>query len=60
MNDLRVLDDQKESPDLIVPPLRDYVNVSELMPSALIFLKNPEYFDINSNSNINSLVEKNL
>jgi len=50
-----------ESPDLDVPPLRDYVNVSELMPSALIFIKNPEYFDININSNINSFSrEKSL
>ena len=61
--DLRVLDDPKESPDLDVPPLRDYVNVSELMPPALIFLKNPEYFDsdFNSCSNINSFSrEKSL
>ena len=61
--DLRVLDDPKESPDLDVPPLRDYANVSELMPSALIFIKNPDYFDfdININNNINSFSrEKSL
>ena len=61
--DLRVLDDPKESPDLDVPPLRDYANVSELMPLALIFIKNPEYFDfdININNNINSFSrEKSL
>ena len=61
--DLRVLGDPKESPDLDVPPLRDYANVSELMPSALIFIKNPEYFDfdININNNINSFSrEKSL
>ena len=59
--DLRVLDDPKESPDLDVPPLRDYANVSELMPSALIFIKNPDYFYININNNINSFSrEKSL
>ena len=59
--DLRVLDDPKESPDLDVPPLGDYANVFELMPSALIFIKNPDYFDININNNINSFSrEKSL
>ena len=45
--DLRVLDEPDESPDLDIPPLRDYVRVLGLMPQALIFLNNSE---INENS----------
>ena len=48
--DLRVIDEPGESPDLDIPPLRDYVRVSGLMPQALIFLNNSEFNDKNGNS----------
>lgn len=49
--DLRVLDEPDESPDLDLPPLRDYVLVSALMPQWLAFLKNSE---INEDSSFSS------
>ena len=53
--DLRVLDEPDESPDLDVPPLRDYVRVSGLMPPALIFLNNSEFNEKSINtSSVNS------
>lgn len=63
--DLRVLDEPNESPDLDIPPLRDYVKVLGLMPQALIFLENTEFEEnsINTssnNSNINISREKSF
>ena len=49
--DLRVLDEPDESPDLDLPPLRDQVVVSALMPQCLAFLKNSDY---NENSSYSS------
>ena len=51
--DLRVLDEPDESPDLDIPPLRDYVRVSGLMPQALIFLNNSEFNENRNNSGLN-------
>ena len=48
--DLRVLDEPDESPDLDIPPLRDYVRVSGLMPKALIFLNNSEFSENSINT----------
>ena len=54
--DLRVLDEPEESPDLDLPPLRDYVLVSALMPQWLAFLKNSEMNEKSSiSSSINNL-----
>ena len=54
--ELRSLDDPNESPDLDIPPLRDYVKVLGLEPKALIFLKNSEYDDSSINtSSINNI-----
>ena len=56
--ELRVLDEPDESPDLDLPPLRDHVHVSALMPQWLSFLKNSENNDNNSLSNSkNSFIE---
>ena len=56
--ELRVLDEPDESPDLDLPPLRDHVQVSALMPQWLSFLKNSENNDNNSLSNSkNSFIE---
>ena len=43
--DLRILDEPDESPDLDLPPLRDQVQVSALMPQWLSFLKSSENND---------------
>ena len=43
--DLRVIDEDGESPDMDFPPLRDYVRVAGLKPQALAFLKNPNYIN---------------
>ena len=41
--DLRLIDEEGDSPDMDFPPLRDYVRVEGLKPIALAFLKNPDY-----------------
>ena len=41
--DLRLIDEEGDSPDMDFPPLRDYVRVAGLKPIALAFLKNPDY-----------------
>ena len=46
--ELRILDDPSDSPDLEVPPLRDYVKVLGLEPKALIFLKIQNFNNYNS------------
>ena len=52
--DLRVLDAPDESPDLDIPPLRDYVRVSGLMAPAFIFLNNSDFNENTFNSILNS------
>ena len=60
--ELRVLDEPNESPDLDIPPLRDYVKVLGLEPKALIFLKNTEFDDdsINTNSINNITISREM
>ena len=41
--DLRLIDEEGDSPDMDIPALRDYVRVEGLKPIALAFLKNPDY-----------------
>jgi len=41
--DLRLIEEEGDSPDMDFPPLRDYVRVAGLKPQALAFLKNEDY-----------------
>ena len=54
--EIRVIDDDEEAPDMDFPPLGDTINVYELKPSKLAFLKNPEFCRNSESNNFNLTV----